>query len=81
VGDYLNHDTATSNGTPEADLAFRRTLATDNPPMWVVADRAILAGTADRELAIGPTNAAAALSGANIEATPQSYYGSDQVWP
>jgi hypothetical protein len=79
VGDYLNHSTFTSSGIVEADLAFRRTMSIENPPLWVAADRSLIVGTANTEIAVGPVNSQAALSGSNIEAEPQSYYGSEAV--
>ena len=85
VGDYgggqVNFSTFTDSGLTAADLSFRRTLATEDPPIWAIADRRLLVGTASRELAIGPTNAQAALSGDNITADPQSFYGSEAVRP
>jgi len=38
-------------------------------------------GTATREIAVGPVNNAQPLTGANIMADPQSYYGSEAVTP
>lgn len=85
VGDYgggqVNYSTFTDSGTLAADLSFRRTLATEDPPLWIAADRRLLVGTASKELAIGPLNAQQALSGSNIEAEPQSFYGSEAVRP
>lgn len=81
AGDYLNHATFTSSGLITADLAFRRTIATEDPVLWVAGDRKLIAGTASRELAIGAINQALALSGDNISAEPQSFYGSERVWP
>lgn len=85
AGDYgggqVNFAAFTDSGTLAADLAFRRTLATEDPPIWVVADRRLLLGTASKELAIGPVNAQAAVSGENILAEPQSFYGSEPVRP
>lgn len=85
VGDYgggqVNYSAFTDSGTLAADLSFRRTLATEDPPLWIAADRRLLVGTASKELAIGPVNAQAALSGSNIEAEPQSFYGSEAVRP
>lgn len=80
-GDYLNHAAFTASGTITSDLAFRRTLSSENPVLWAAGDRKLLVGTADCELAIGPVNAAAALSGDNIAADPQSFYGSARVFP
>lgn len=81
-GDYLNFQQYTSAGTLAPDMAFRQVLATEDPPLWVVEDRdGIIVGTASREIAIGPINAAAGLSGDNIKARRQSKYGSAQVWP
>ncbi|CAN5484248.1 hypothetical protein BH09PSE4_BH09PSE4_19260 [soil metagenome] len=81
VGDFLNHVTTTASGLVPGDLAFRRTLATEDPVLWAVADRKIIVGTASREIAIGAINSAQVLSGDNIEAVPQSFYGSDRVFP
>ena len=81
VGDFLNHETISSAGTITADMAFRRTIATDDPPLWCAGDRSLLVGTATRELAIGPVNNAAPLAGDNIGAVPQSFYGSEAVFP
>ncbi len=81
AGDYLNHSAFTSSGLPTADLAFQRTLATEDPPLWAMADRSMLVGTASKELAIMPINTAAALSGSNIQSINQSFYGSEYVFP
>lgn len=80
-GDYLNHVTTTSSGLLAGDLAFRRTLSTEDPVLWAVGDRKIVVGTASREIAIGAINSAQAIGGDNIEAVPQSFYGSDRVFP
>ncbi len=81
AGDYLNHATYTASGIPPGDLAFRRTLSTEDPVLWATGDRRLIVGTASRELAIGAINQAQAVSGDNIEAVPQSFYGSERVWP
>lgn len=81
VGDYLNHQAFTSLGTVTADVAFRRRLATEDPPLWALADRKLIVGTASKELAIGAVNTQAAISSDNIESTPQSFYGSEAVFP
>lgn len=85
VGDFgggrVNFQSFTSSGALASDLAFRRTLATEDPPLWVTADLKLIVGTASRELAIGPTNAQAAVSGDNISADPQSFYGSQPIRP
>lgn len=85
VGDFgggrANYAAYTDSGMPAPDLAFRRTLATNDPPIWVAADRKLLLGTASREMAVGPTNPQAAVSGDNITADPQSFYGSEAVAP
>lgn len=81
-GGQCNFETLTSAGLTSADLGFRRRLDASNPPLWALGDRnGILLGTAEGEIAIGPINAAAALAGDNIRATPQSSYGSEAVWP
>lgn len=81
AGGTVNYAAVTTAGRIEADLAFRRTLITENAPLWVSADRQLLVGTASIELAIGPTNTGAAFSGTNIRSQPQSFYGSEKVWP
>ncbi|MCJ8159858.1 hypothetical protein [Sphingomonas sp. LaA6.9] len=85
AGDYgggsVNFATFTSSGLLIGDLAFRRTIATEDPVLWAAGDRKLIAGTASRELAIGAINASAAISGDNIAAEPQSFYGSERVWP
>lgn len=80
-GDFLNHQAFTSSGTVTADMAFRRRLATEDPPLWALADRKMQVGTASKELAIGAVNTQAAVSADNIDALPQSFYGSEPVWP
>lgn len=85
VGDYgggqMNFETTTDAGALAADLGFRRTLDASDPPLWAVVDRELLVGTASGELAIGAINSAAAVAGDNIRSQPQSYYGSETVWP
>lgn len=81
VGDYLNHATRDAAGLLQTDLAFRRTLATEDPPLWVAGDRKLILGTASKELEVGAINAALAVSGDNISAEPQSFYGSERVFP
>lgn len=82
AGDYASHKAFTSQGLLAADLAFRRTLDAENPPLWVLRDRQnLVMGTASAELAVGPQNAQGAVSGDNIKADPQSYYGSEAVRP
>jgi hypothetical protein len=85
VGDYgggqVNFATTTASGTISADMAFRRTMATEDPALWVVGDRKLIVGTASREIAVGAINSALAVSGDNIAADPQSFYGSVGVYP
>lgn len=81
VGDYLNHQAFTSLGTITADMAFRRRLATEDPPLWALSDRKIIVGTASKELAIGAVNTQAAVATDNIDSSPQSFYGSEAVFP
>ncbi|SFR86450.1 hypothetical protein [Sphingomonas jatrophae] len=85
AGDYgggrVNFATTTSAGLIAADLGFRRTLATEDPVLWVAGDRKLIVGTASKELAVGAINSGAAVSGDNIAADPQSFYGSERVWP
>lgn len=81
VGDYTNHATHTASGIVAADLAFRRTLSTEDPVLWAMGDRKLIVGTASREIAVGAINQAQAVAGDNIEAVPQSFYGSERVFP
>jgi len=81
AGDYLNHAAYTASGITPADLAFRRTLSTEDPVLWAMGDRKLIVGTASREIAIGAINSASAVAGDNIEAVPQSFYGSERVFP
>lgn len=86
VGDYgggrVNFARFTESGQLTPDMAFRRTIATEDPVLWAtVSGRKIVAGTASSELAIGAINGALAISGDNIAADPQSFYGSEPVWP
>lgn len=81
VGDYANHAAFTASGIAPADLAFRRTLDTQDPVLWAMGDRKLIVGTASREIALGAINAAQAVAGDNIEAVPQSFYGSERVFP
>jgi len=85
VGDYaggqVNFATTTSSGSTAADLAFRQTIATEDPALWVVGDRKLIIGTASREIAVGAVNSSLAVSGENIGADPQSFYGSSAVFP
>lgn len=77
----VNFQSLTSSNTPEADLGFRRTLATDDPVIWATADRKLLIGTASRELMVGALNTNEAVSGDNITSEVQSFYGSEMVFP
>lgn len=85
VGDFgggtVNFATHTAAGTLAPDLSFRRGIATEDPPLWIAGDRKLIVGTASKELAIGQINSQVALSGDNIEADPQSFYGSEAVFP
>lgn len=86
VGDFgggsPNFSRFTDIGALAADMAFRRTIATDSPVLWAVpTGRKFLVGTATAELAIGTINSALAISGDNIAADPQTFYGSEPVWP
>ena len=80
-GGQANFETLEAGGYTAADLGFRRTLAVSNPPIWALSDKRLVLGTADVELAVGALNPALALSGTNINSEPQSYYGSEAVWP
>lgn len=85
AGDYgggrVNYSAFTESGRIEADLAFRRTISIADPPLWVSADRRLLIGTPSLEMAIGPQANGGPFSGTNIQAEPQSYYGSQRVFP
>jgi hypothetical protein len=86
VGDYgggrVNFARYTDAGLLTPDMAFRRTIATEDPPLWaVMSGRKMVVGTASKELAIGQINTALALAGDNIAADPQSFYGSERVFP
>lgn len=85
VGDYgggqVNFQSRTSSGLLAADLSFRRPLATPDLPHWIAGDRKLLIGTPSREIAVGPVNSQQALSGENIAAEEQSFYGSQAVAP
>jgi len=80
-GGRVNYSAFTESGRIETDLAFRRTISISDPPLWVSADRQLLIGTANIEMAIGPQANGTAFSGTNIQADPQSYYGSQPVFP
>lgn len=86
VGDYgggrVNFARFTDAGQVAPDLAFRRTIATEDPPLWAtMSSRKMVVGTASKELAIGAINTALAVAGDNISADPQSFYGSERVFP
>lgn len=86
VGDFgggrVNFARFTEAGTREPDMAFRRTIATEDPILWaVMSGRKIVLGTASKELALGAINSALAISGDNISAEPQSFYGSERIFP
>lgn len=82
AGDLLNHAAYTSSGLTAADLAFRRTIDAEDPPLWIVGDnKKLLVGTARSELAIGAVNEQAAVAGDNIQSLPQSFYGSEPIFP
>lgn len=86
VGDYgggrVNFARFNTSGIPTPDMAFRRTIATEDPPLWAaMSGRKMVVGTASKELAIGQINTALALAGDNIAADPQSFYGSERVFP
>jgi hypothetical protein len=80
-GDFLNFQIETSEEIETTDLAFTRRLDIENVPLWCIPDRKLLVGTATRELAVGPINAAVAVSAGNISADVQSKYGGQPVTP
>ena len=86
VGDYgggrVNFAKYTDSGQLTADMAFRRTIATEDPPLCAsMSGRKMVVGTASKELAIGAINTALAVAGDNISADPQSFYGCEAVFP
>jgi hypothetical protein len=89
VGDFgggqCNFATFTSSGQLAPDMAFRVTLATSDPPLWVAGDSKLLVGTASREIAIAPLSTAFTIAGpisaSNLSATPQSFYGAQAIRP
>ena len=81
VGDYLNFAYFTDGGLFAPDMAFHRTLSATDEPIWLKADQQLLVGTPSGELLVGAVNAAAAISGDNVQALPQSGYGSAGVEP
>lgn len=86
VGDYgggrANFARHTETGLLTPDMAFRRTIATEDPVLWaVMSGKKIVVGSASRELALGAINSALAISGDNIAAEPQSFYGSEAIFP
>jgi hypothetical protein len=86
VGDYgggrVNFAAFSDVGVLTDDLAFRRTMSLEEPPLWVQRDKQkLILGLPAREVAVGPLNSAAAFSGANISVEDQSFYGSELVWP
>jgi len=80
-GGRINWSEFTDAGLIEVDLAFRRTVGFVDQPLWVSSDRGLLVGTPTVEMSIRPQNSGSAFSGTNIEAQPQSFYGSDKVFP
>lgn len=85
-GDYgggqVNFAPLTDGGLFTADMAFRRRLETSDPPLWVKVDKtAMIVGTPSGEILITPINPAEPVSGDNIQAAPNSSYGSAEVWP
>jgi len=81
AGDYLNFAYYTDGGLFAPDMAFRRTLSSTEPPIWVKSDQRLLVGTPSGELLLGAINSQAAVSGDNVDALPQSSYGSADVEP
>lgn len=86
VGDYgggrVNFARFTDAGLATPDMAFRRTIATEDPVLWAVQSaKKFVVGTASKELAVGTINSSLALAGDNIAADPQSFYGSERVFP
>lgn len=85
VNDYgggrANFASHTDSGLLTDDLAFRRAIATEDAPLWLAVDRKLVIGTATREISIGRVNTNQALTGSNISAEPQSYYGSERIVP
>lgn len=81
-GGQVNFSPFTDSGLFTADMAFRRELELTDPPLWVKVDKeAILIGTAKGEYLITAINQTEPIAGDNVQALPQSRYGSAQVWP
>lgn len=80
-GGRVNYQAFDSSGIIADDLGFRRTIAAEDPPLWLSSERQLLMGTATREVAVGKASSSAPFSGVNIEADPQSFYGSERVFP
>jgi hypothetical protein len=81
VGDFDNFAERDSAGAINADSAFSYTLASPNPIRWLRADLQLIVGTTKGEYAIGPLNNAAAPGPGNLQAPPQSFYGSNRAQP
>jgi hypothetical protein len=82
VGDYFNFLPVNESGDFSDDMAFRLSLDISDPPTWVHADKEyLLLGTHSEEIVVGQTNRAAGISRANLNAQPQSAYGSSNTWP
>lgn len=82
VGDYWNMAPIDKSGVFAPDQAFRLELSISDPPTWLHADKEyLLLGNASEEIVVGQTNRAAGISGTNINAQPQSSYGSAECWP
>jgi len=79
--DFFNFAYYTDGGLFAEDMAFRRTLGSSEAPIWVKADQQLLVGTPSGELLLGAINSQAGVSGDNIDAFPQSSYGSSDVEP
>jgi hypothetical protein len=82
VGDYFNMAPVDDGGVLAPDMAFRLQLSISDPPTWLHADKQfLLLGTHSEEVVVGQVNQAAGISGTNLQAQPQSAYGSADVWP
>lgn len=79
TSEYENFASSGSSSVVADDSAIQRTLASaeKNPIFWLKSEtNGLLAGGADVEWKITPSNQAAALTPSNFNAAPTSYFGS-----
>lgn len=79
---YLDFSPVNNAGLYTADMGFRRPISATDAALWAHNDKhSLLIGTATQELLVAPLNRAAGVSDTNLNAEPQSEYGSASVWP